>query len=79
MHLINYITPCIFGKGSITRLGEEMNRINITSPLIITDAGILKAGIMSRVSPHLNNYALFDETSENPTEENLLKALKNSK
>ena len=75
MHLINYITPCIFGKGSITRLGEEMSRINITSPLIITDAGILNAGIMSRVSSHLNNYALFDETSENPTEENLLKAL----
>ncbi len=42
-------TEIVYGPGSLSRLPEEMKRLNCTRPVIITDAGIVRAGIADRV------------------------------
>ena len=42
-------TEIVYGPGVLGRLPEEMKRIGCARPVIITDAGILKAGIADRV------------------------------
>ena len=42
-------TEIVYGPGSLARLPQEMNRLGCTRPVIITDAGIIKAGIADRV------------------------------
>jgi len=77
MELINYITPTIFGVGAISSIGDELRRLDITSPLIITDKGIVAAGILDQLTSHLANtpFTVCDSTDENPTEANLDEAL----
>ncbi len=42
-------TEIVYGPGVLKSLPEEMKRLCCTRPVIITDAGILKAGIADRV------------------------------
>lgn len=42
-------TEIVYGPGSLARLPQEMKRIGCTRPVIITDTGIIKAGIADRV------------------------------
>ena len=39
MALINYITPVQFDFGAIQLLKQECERVGITRPLLVTDAG----------------------------------------
>ena len=42
-------TEIVYGPGALSRLPEELKRLGCERPVIITDAGILKAGIADRV------------------------------
>lgn len=42
-------TEIVYGPGALSRLPEELKRLGCERPAIITDAGILKAGIADRV------------------------------
>ena len=42
-------TEIVYGPGVLNRLPEEMKRLNCQRPVIITDAGIVRAGIADRV------------------------------
>ncbi len=42
-------TEIVYGPGVLSRLPEEMKRLGCARPVIITDGGILKAGIADRV------------------------------
>ncbi len=42
-------TEIVYGPGVLSRLPEEMKRIGCSRPVIITDPGILKAGIADKV------------------------------
>jgi len=77
MALINYITPIQFACGAISALDAELSRLDISKPLIITDQGIIKAGIYGSVTDNLGAraHAIFGDTAENPTEDNLRGAL----
>ena len=77
MALISYITPIQFACGAINTLDAELSRLGISMPLIITDPGIMRAGISAVVIDNLGGrrHALFSDTAENPTEENLRDAL----
>lgn len=71
MSLINYITQVQFEFGAIGLLQQECDRIGIRRPLIVTDVGILAAGIIDRVLAQLHNPAaagVFDQTPPNPNE-----------
>lgn len=70
MALIHYITQIQFDFGAIALLRQECERCGITRPLIVTDPGIVAAGVLQKALTALGDmpYALFDQTPANPTE-----------
>ena len=70
MATINYITQIQFDYGSIQLLKSECERVGITRPLIVTDAGVKAAGIVDKALAALGNIkaSVFDQTPSNPTE-----------
>ena len=70
MSSILYITQIHIEPGAIQRLAEECARHHITRPLIVTDAGIKAAGLLSLALDALPGVActVYDGTPSNPTE-----------
>lgn len=69
MALINYVTQVQFGYGRVELLQGECTRLNIQRPLIVTDEGIRKAGLLDRIQAVLSRpAAVFDQTPPNPNE-----------
>lgn len=67
-------TRTLFGAGALGRLCDEIERLGMRRPLIVTDAGVIRAGLIERVTgaaPRVS-FALFDAVSPNPTEDNVL-------
>jgi alcohol dehydrogenase class IV len=59
-----------FGFGVIEILSAELRELGINRPLFITDQGVVKCGVFSKVReaiPANAEAAVFDETPENPT------------
>jgi len=62
-----------FGNGARSSLAEELSRLGITRPLVVTDAGVLTAGIVTEVILRSNAGRVFEsEVQSNPTEEDVL-------
>ncbi|MFO6419401.1 iron-containing alcohol dehydrogenase [Hylemonella sp. W303a] len=74
MALIQYVTQVQFDFGAIRQLWQECERVGITRPLVVTDAGVRAAGIVDRAlaalaqSPAKATVPIFDQTPPNPTE-----------
>lgn len=77
MAFIYYITQVQFEFGAIKLLRQECQRVGITRPLIVTDAGVKAAGVLQKALDALNPpghagpvmaAAVFDQTPSNPTE-----------
>ena len=70
MALIFYITQVQFEFGAIALLKGECQRVGISRPLIVTDAGVKAAGILQTALNALPGMtvAVFDATPSNPTE-----------
>ncbi|MDI9333919.1 MAG: iron-containing alcohol dehydrogenase [Cytophagales bacterium] len=70
MAFINYVTHIQFDFGAIALLKAECERVGITRPLIITDAGVKAAGILQKALDQLGGMTIevFDQTPSNPTE-----------
>lgn len=69
MALIFYITQVQFDFGAVKLLEQECRRVGIKRPLIVTDKGIVAAGLENRVSAEIKgklDFAMFDETPGNP-------------
>ena len=78
MATITYLTKVQFDFGALGLLAEELRLLGISRPLIVTDGGIVAAGLFDRVKAELPDpaaAALFDGTPENPTEEAMDAAL----
>ncbi|WP_265920512.1 iron-containing alcohol dehydrogenase [Cupriavidus nantongensis] len=78
MALINYITQIQIDFGAIGLLAQECERIGITRPLVVTDAGVKAAGIVQRVLEQLRpgcEAVIFDGTPSNPTEAAMREAM----
>jgi hypothetical protein len=71
MALIQYLTQIQFEFGAVKLLGSECERVGITRPLIVTDAGV-KACRRARRRRWMRcgglPSAVFDQTPSNPTE-----------
>jgi len=73
---MNYITynltgvQLVLGQGALSGLENELKRLGVTKPLLVTDCGIVKTGIVDRVTAYLqeNNflYALYDGIQPDP-------------
>ena len=70
MSLITYITQVQFDFGAIGLLKAECERVGISRPFIVTDAGVKAAGVLQRALDAIAGMpvAVFAETPSNPTE-----------
>jgi len=70
MALIYYVTQIQFDFGAVKLLKQECERVGITRPLIVTDAGVKAAGLLQKALDALPGVtvAVFDQTPSNPTE-----------
>jgi 4-hydroxybutyrate dehydrogenase len=70
MPQIFYITQVQFDFGAISALKAECDRVGISRPLVITDAGVRAAGVLQQALTALGALpvAVFDATPSNPTE-----------
>ena len=70
MALIYYLTSIQFDYGAIALLKSECERVGITKPLVVTDAGVKAAGVLQKALDALPGMVVvvFDQTPSNPTE-----------
>ena len=76
MAFIYYVTQIQFEFGAIKLLKQECERVGITRPLVVTDAGVKAAGILQKALDALPGMTVtvFDQTPSNPTEAAVLAA-----
>ncbi len=78
MALIQYLTRIQFEAGAISMLANELKLMGVSRPLIVTDKGIVAAGVLATAlarSGLRQDTAVFDQTPENPTEAAAVQAL----
>jgi 4-hydroxybutyrate dehydrogenase len=77
MSLIYYVTQIQFEFGAAKLLADECKRVGITRPLIVTDKGVVAAGVAEQATAAIKGWPLatFDETPGNPTEAAVMKAV----
>jgi 4-hydroxybutyrate dehydrogenase len=69
MDLITYLTRIQFGAGALSCLANELGLLGARAPLVLTDRGVVAAGLAARVTAMLpGGGPIFDETPGNPTE-----------
>src|SRR5258708_15374479 len=79
MALITYLTRIQFDFGALKLLDAELRLLGIRRPLIVTDKGVIAAGLWAKVKEQLPGNmptTLYDGTPENPTEAAMRDALK---
>ncbi|SPD64519.1 4-hydroxybutyrate dehydrogenase [Cupriavidus taiwanensis] len=76
MAFIYYLTHIHLDFGAVSVLKSECERIGIRRPLLVTDQGVVAAGVAQRAIDAMQGLpvAVFDETPSNPTEAMVRKA-----
>jgi alcohol dehydrogenase class IV len=76
---MSYPTKVVLGVGAIERLASHVERLKMTRPLVVTDAGVVKAGLLEKVVSGLREaqieFAVFDRVQANPTEADVFAGL----
>ncbi len=75
MNTISYMTDVMFAVRAVRELAPVLERHHIARPFIITDQGVISAGLIDVVSGIVGHVPMFDETPPNPTEEAVLRAI----
>ncbi len=67
-------TKVVYGLGVVSQIAEELKKAGGVKPLIVTDPGIRKAGIVDKVTAKLDEagvvYEIFDGVEANPKDVN---------
>lgn len=71
----SFPTQVLFGAGAVHELGKEIDRLQMRRPLVVTDRGIVQAGLLERITHAAGSLTVFDGVSPNPTEENVLEGI----
>ena len=70
-------TKIIFGPGKVEQVGRELAVLGSQRPLIVTDKGVIKTGILNTVVASIEamgyEYAVFDDVEPNPKDINVEK------
>src|SRR6267154_2543833 len=69
----SYLTDIYFGFGSLRVLPELIKKYKVLRPLIITDKGLVKLGILEKLG--IATTFVFDHVETNPTDAMALKAV----
>jgi alcohol dehydrogenase class IV len=76
---MSYPTRVVFGPGALQRLPALVERLKIRRPLVVSDPGVVKAGLVQRVYERLKEsgtaYDVFDQVQLNPTEQDAFDGL----
>jgi len=78
MSLITYLTTIRFASSAVTGLDDDLRELGVRAPLLVTDRGIVAAGldrVLHDAAPALADAPVFADTPANPTEEAALAAL----
>jgi alcohol dehydrogenase class IV len=71
----SFPTRILFGVGSVAETGREAARLGCKRALIVTDKGVVKAGLVAPVERSLRDaglqVAVFDDVLGNPVEQNV--------
>jgi choline dehydrogenase len=59
-------TRLVHGPGAASRLGGLVTGLGITRPLVVTDTGVVGAGLTARTLASLRDVVVFDEVRPNP-------------
>ena len=77
--VMSFPTRIVYGKGAIQELPNELKRAGASRPLLVTDKGILQAGLLRFVTPLLEQVGiktrLFTEFEANPTDQDALRGI----
>jgi alcohol dehydrogenase class IV len=80
MAIWSFPTRVVFGAGEVARTGEEAKSFGIKRALILTDTGVVRAGLVDAVKEALSRAGVeavvFDGVEANPTEANIEDAVK---
>src|SRR5689334_13911740 len=75
MTTISYMTDVVFAVGAVRELRPVLERHRIGRPFIVTDRGVVAAGLTEVVTDAIGRASMFDQTPPNPTEEAVLRAV----
>lgn len=71
-------TKIIYGEGMINKLPDEIRKMNHKKPLIITDKGLIAAGLVAKITDILDEagmpYSIFDGIQPNPRDTTVTEA-----
>jgi 4-hydroxybutyrate dehydrogenase len=69
---MSWPTKIVFGAGALKELPAQVERLKMKHPLVVTDAGVVKAGLAQRLYDVLKgakiSFDVFDKVEPNPTE-----------
>ena len=71
MTILNFMNHTIFDHGATSKLARSLRQCNIERPLLCTDIGLVKIGLVQKIKDLLGDSAqltIFDGTPENPTQ-----------
>jgi len=67
------------GNGTVSKLGSILKESGVKNPLLVTDPGVIKAGLADKVKGVLKesgiDYTIYSDVQPNPTQENVQSAL----
>ena len=76
-------TKVVFGNDAVDKLGEEAANLGVGRVLLVTDKGIIQAGLLERATQPLNDarieVAVFDGIEPNPKDTTLLQGAQAAK
>ena len=79
MGVMSFPTRIVYGKGTIKELPNELKRFGASKPLLVTDKGILQAGLLRFISPLLEHAGIkapvFSDFAANPTDADAIRGV----
>ena len=59
-------TRLVHGPGAVARLGEVVKELGVRRPFLVTDTGVVSAGLADEALKYLEDAIVFDEVQANP-------------
>ncbi len=76
---MSFPTRIVFGKGAVREIPNHLARLGVKRPLVVTDRGVVAAGLVARLMGVLEgakiSFATFDAVEANPTGETVVRGL----
>jgi 4-hydroxybutyrate dehydrogenase len=72
---ILYLTTVDFGVGAVRTLGAALEELDIRRPLLVSDHGVDRSGVLDAAAPDLHDRPRFLDVPPNPTESAVTAAL----